>query len=74
MDEIQEVVVYGEKNPIIGNIVCCNVLLFEALDLNKLKKRIRKHCIKKLENYKIPVKINIIKKQQYSDRFKKMRK
>jgi len=74
MNEIQDVTVYGEKNPIIGNIVCCNVLLFKALDLNELKKRIRKHCKRKLENYKIPVKINIISEEQYSGRFKKIRK
>jgi len=74
MNEIQEVAVYGEKNPIIGNIVCCNILLSEALDVNELKKRIRNHCIKKLESYKIPIKINIVQEQQHSERFKKMRK
>ena len=74
MNEIQEVAVYGEKNPIIGNIVCCNILLSEAIEINELKKRIRNHCIKKIESYKIPIKINIVKEQQHSERFKKMRK
>ena len=34
---------------------------------------LNKHCQKRLQNYKTPVKIKIVEKELYSDRFKKIR-
>jgi acyl-coenzyme A synthetase/AMP-(fatty) acid ligase len=74
MDNIQDVTVYGEKNPITGHIVAARVNLFESQDLSELKKQIRAFCKDKLASYKIPVKVEITGQQQFSSRYKKLRK
>ena len=72
-DNISEVTIYGEKNPILGQIVCAKVSLLNDENLKTLKKRIKNFCSGKLERYKIPVKIDIVNEKQHSDRFKKIR-
>jgi acyl-CoA synthetase (AMP-forming)/AMP-acid ligase II len=74
MDNIKEVIVYGEKNAIIGNIVCAKVTLKQQEDKKDLVSRLKKHCMGKLPGYMIPVKISIIKEMQHNERFKKNRK
>lgn len=73
MDNIQDVTVYGENNPITGNIVVAYVKVLEPEDVSSLKKRIRAYCKSKLAPFKIPVKIILTDKEQFSPRFKKMR-
>ncbi|MFQ5454085.1 MAG: fatty acid--CoA ligase family protein [Candidatus Zixiibacteriota bacterium] len=73
MDNIAEVVVYGEKNNIIGNIVCAKVRLEKEEDIKDIRVRIKKYCRERLENYMIPVKIDIVTEEQHSLRFKKKR-
>jgi len=74
IDNIVDASVYGEKNPIMGDIVSATITLKNNEDLISLKRRIRQYCRNKLESYKIPVTIKISDKQQISDRFKKVRK
>jgi acyl-CoA synthetase (AMP-forming)/AMP-acid ligase II len=74
MDNIRDVTVYGEKNPITGNIVAARVNLFEQEDLNDLKQRIRAYCKDKMTPYKIPVKVVMTEREQFSKRFKKVRR
>jgi len=73
MSNVAEVTVYGEKNPIIGMIVVAKVRLFEEEDKKTLVTRLKNHCRKHLVNYKIPVKVVVDNKVQYSDRLKKTR-
>ena len=73
MDNIAEVTVYGEKNSITGNIVCARISLIKNEDRQIFSVRLRTHCLTKLQNYKIPIKINIIDGKQYTERFKKRR-
>ncbi len=74
LDEIEDVLIYGENSPIMGNIVVADVVLAkEDLKKSEAKKLIKKHCSGKLEQFKIPVKINISSQTQYTDRFKKIR-
>lgn len=73
MDNVAEVTVYGEKNPIIGNIVCAKVRIVKDEDMKDFTSRLKKHCLEKLQNYKVPVKVKIIEERQYSERFKKIR-
>lgn len=70
---VNEVIVYGEKNPIMGNIVCCDINIKKGYDFNNIKKEIKSNCAQKLQAYKIPMKINLSDKKFYSSRFKKMR-
>lgn len=71
MDNVAEVTVYGETNPIMGNIVCATVRLIE--EEPHFPVRLKKYCKGKLDNYKIPVKVIIDNKEQFNDRFKKIR-
>ena len=73
IDNIAEVTVYGEKNSIMGNIVCANARLLKSEDKKLFITRLKKYCKEKLQNYKIPVKVKIIEQEQYSRRFKKNR-
>lgn len=73
MDNVKDITVYGEKNPITGHIVAARVNLFQPEDRNELKKRMRLFCRGKLASYKIPVKIEVTGKEQFSARYKKMR-
>ena len=73
MDEVEEVTVYGEKNPIIGNIVCATVRLDKDKDKKEIIYRIKQFCKEKIQNYKVPVKVTVIDKKHHNERFKKMR-
>jgi len=70
---VAEVIVYGENNPITGKIVCAKVRLLENEEKNIFVRRLKKYCSSKLENYKVPVRVKIVNKKQYGERFKKIR-
>ena len=72
MEEISDCMVYGEKNAITGQTVVCDVVLNE--DIENIKKIIRLFCKDKLDSFKIPTKVNIVEKTNFSDRFKKIRR
>lgn len=71
--EIQDVLVYGEKNIITGQTVVCDVVIKEEIKVGQIKKIIRKYCRDKLAIYKIPTKVNIVSKTNFGERFKKFR-
>jgi len=73
MGNIVDVTVYGEKNPITGNIVCARVTLKEPEEKKEFIARLKKYCIGKLQTFMIPVKISIIENEQHNERFKKIR-
>lgn len=72
MDEISDCMVYGEQNAITGQTVVCDVVLHEPKE--NIKKIIRLFCKDKLETFKIPTKVNVVQKTNFSDRFKKIRR
>jgi len=73
IDNVAEVTVYGEKNPITGNIVCANVRLREPEDSKAAVLRIKKYCREHMPTFKVPVKVNIVDEEMHGERFKKMR-
>jgi acyl-coenzyme A synthetase/AMP-(fatty) acid ligase len=73
MENVAEVTIYGEKNPITGNIVCAKVSLLNDENHKEFSIRLKKYCCDRLPNYKVPVKINIVDKKLHSDRLKKAR-
>jgi acyl-CoA synthetase (AMP-forming)/AMP-acid ligase II len=73
MDNVEDVLVYGEKNPIIGNIVGAKINVRRPERLEELKKRMRAFCKDRLESFKIPIRVEIVTESQFSNRFKKMR-
>jgi acyl-coenzyme A synthetase/AMP-(fatty) acid ligase len=72
--EVVDCMVYGEANAITGQIVVVDVVLNKLIDKYKAKKIIRKYCRSKLENYKVPTRINFVEKTNFGDRFKKIRR
>jgi acyl-coenzyme A synthetase/AMP-(fatty) acid ligase len=74
LDFVAEAEVYGEKNPIVGNIICARVRLRENADAKDAILNIKKHCRSRLPSFKVPVKVEAVKDWQYNVRFKKMRK
>ena len=73
---VKDCIVYGEKSPIMGQIVCADVLIEKNIAKREAGKEIKKYCQKKIDTYKIPVKINSyynINDMPYSIRFKKKR-
>lgn len=73
MDNVAEVTVYGEKNPIVGNIVCAKISVLQDEDHKTFIVRLKKYCRERLQNYKVPIKVLITNERQHSRRFKKRR-
>ena len=71
--KITDVIVYSEKNMIIGNIVCAKITLNKKVEERSFINDLKKRCSKKLEHYKIPIKIEIQKNLNFNQRFKKNR-
>jgi len=77
LPEVAEATVYGEHNPITGQIVCARVTPSHALDDSAKREfvaGIKRYCRQKLQNYKVPVRVNIATERQHTDRFKKVRR
>lgn len=66
-------VVYGESNPITGMMVVAKVLFKDEIKTSEAKKRVVQFCVNKLDRYKIPAKVVLMKESEYSERFKKKR-
>ncbi|MCB0365807.1 MAG: long-chain fatty acid--CoA ligase, partial [Bdellovibrionales bacterium] len=73
LDGVEDVIVSGEKNPILGNIVVARVCLKSPEDQSKFKIRLRKYLSSKCEAFKIPQKIVVSDRVLHSARFKKLR-
>jgi acyl-coenzyme A synthetase/AMP-(fatty) acid ligase len=72
-ENVAEVAVFGEKNPLVGNIVCARVRLKKEDDTGDFIGRLKRFCRDRMQPYKIPVKIALTTQSQYSERYKKMR-
>ncbi|WP_017444756.1 ANL family adenylate-forming protein [Gayadomonas joobiniege] len=73
---VAEAEVYGEKNALIGQVVCARIRLNEQMameDKKAIKTKIKQHCKNALESYQIPAKIKFDEHSQFSARFKKQR-
>jgi acyl-CoA synthetase (AMP-forming)/AMP-acid ligase II len=73
MENVAEVTVYGEKNPLIGNIVCAAISLIEYEEEQQFTLRLKKYCMGKMQSYKIPVKVIVNADSLTTERFKKKR-
>ncbi len=74
LDFVAEAIVTHEENMIMGNIVVAKVSIVDSdHDKKSIKKIIKQHCKTKLQEYKVPVKIEIYNKELHSKRFKKIR-
>jgi long-chain acyl-CoA synthetase len=74
MDNVIEATVYGEQNPLVGQIVCARIRTATPVDHAAFAAELKRFCAEQLERYKVPVKIQVEEQQQYGDRFKKVRR
>ena len=73
LDNIVDVTVYGERHPLLGQIVVANVVVEAPEDAASLKVRIRKACIGALSSFKAPSKVVVAQDSLHSTRQKKIR-
>lgn len=73
VENVAEVTVYGEAHPLTGNIVCARVTMIAAGAVKDFKKSVRAACRERLENFKVPVKIDVLNEALHGQRFKKIR-
>ena len=74
MDGIEDATVRGEANPITGHIVVATLKLSRDEDPATLRRRVREHCAARLAPHKVPVRIAVASQDQFSARFKKVRR
>jgi long-chain acyl-CoA synthetase len=73
MPEIEDVVVTGEPNPIMGNVVKATVRLKEGVPAEGFRRKLQIFCKTKLAPFKIPQRVVVQSEPLHSDRFKKLR-
>ena len=73
MPQIDDVMVYGEPSPITGQVVGARVVLSPSGDAATIRRDVRLHCKDRLAAYKIPVKVNVVERTNFGERFKKIR-
>ena len=74
MPGIIEVAVSGKPNPITGQMVYARVRLADPLEnLPMFRARMATFCKERLSRYKIPQKVELVRGDLHSDRFKKLR-
>lgn len=74
MDNIEDVVVFGEDHPITGKMVVAKFKTIAPESQRELKARMRGFCKERLQSYKIPSKIILTEDDTYNERFKRMRR
>ena len=73
MPEIEDVVVTGEPNPIMGNVVKATVRLKEGVATEGFRQKLQIFCKGRLAPFKIPQRVVVQAEQLHSERFKKLR-
>ncbi|MGJ7612726.1 MULTISPECIES: ANL family adenylate-forming protein [unclassified Variovorax] len=71
--EVADAVVYGEPNPLLGKIVCAQVILREGFDEAAARSGIRKLGKERLQPFMIPAKIKFVTEIAQSHRLKRVR-
>ena len=73
MSNVAEVTVYGERNPIMGQIVCARIRPKDPEAPAELIKRLKAFCSERLKPYKVPVRVEVVDESRHSRRFKKLK-
>ncbi|MDB5407847.1 MAG: AMP-dependent synthetase and ligase [Rhodospirillales bacterium] len=74
LENITDVAVFGEKNPLLGQIVVARVVLTATEPVGEVKKRIRAACQARLAAYKVPAKVVLSETPLHTARHKKTRR
>lgn len=74
MDNVEDVVIFGQDHAIMGKIVAAKVKLQKQESSKEFKARMLEFCKDRLQKYKIPGKIFVSDETTYNERFKRMRR
>ena len=70
---VKDVHVFGEKNPLTGNVVIAEISVSSKNNNKDYIKELRSFCVKNMERFKIPAKFILVEHDLYSERFKRKR-
>ena len=73
IDGISDARVFGEKHPLMGQIVCAEIFAKKEKDKKILSKEIKAFCRHNLKRFMVPVKIYYTESELFSTRLKKAR-
>jgi acyl-CoA synthetase (AMP-forming)/AMP-acid ligase II len=73
LPNVEEVVVFGEENALMGQVVCALVRTMEQEESRDLQRRVRAACRERLEKYKVPMKVEATDQALTTERFKRLR-
>jgi acyl-coenzyme A synthetase/AMP-(fatty) acid ligase len=73
LENVSDVVVYAQPNPLLGQIVAARFTLFEPESLEAFKVRLYQHVRGVLAQEQLPRVVSIAETPLYTSRFKKMR-
>lgn len=74
MENVEDVVVFGEDHAITGKIVAAKVKLRSPASPKAFKADMLEFCKGRLQKYKVPGKIYLSEETTYNERFKRMRR
>lgn len=74
IQDVEDVVVFGEDHPITGKTVVAKFKLSTSETRREFKARMLAFCKDKLQSYKVPGKIILTDESTYNERFKRMRR
>ena len=66
--------VFGEKHPLLGQIVCSQIVLKDQIDKTKFREEILKFCGQRMKRFMIPMKFDFVNGFLQSDKLKRVRK
>ncbi len=69
---IEDLTVFGEKDEVLGEKICAQIIMKEGV-VNITLDELQKFCVNRLQNYKIPRKIEIVEKLERGRYGKKIR-
>jgi long-chain acyl-CoA synthetase len=70
---VADVLVYGESNPILGKVVCADLILESNVEESVVRQAIRLLCKEKMQAYMSPVKIKFVQEIAQTGRLKRAR-
>ena len=74
MDNVEDVVVFGENHAFTGKIVAAKIKLSIPEPLRDFKSRMLEFCKNRLQKYKVPGKVFLCEETIHNERFKRMRR
>jgi acyl-CoA synthetase (AMP-forming)/AMP-acid ligase II len=74
MDNVRDALVSGKPNPVTGQVVVAEVRLAESEAPEAFEERLRAFCAGRLDDYKIPLLVDVVESDLYNGRFKKDRR